>query len=477
VEPFSTLEYRAIPNFDHLLADAFPKAGVYAVGGSVRDAVLAELGKHQPQRPDFDYLVTGVPLDELLQQLAALGSAELVGASFGVIKFSRDGMTVDVALPRRERAVGPKHRDFEVESSPDIPLEEDLARRDFRMNMMARDVRTGRIVDPFGGRADLAAERLDVLREEAFEEDPLRILRGAQFAARFELTPSDRTLAAMRAAAERLRSVAPERVADELTKLLTLAPKPSIGFELLRDTGGLAQFMPELLEGWAVDQNQYHAYTVYYHSLRACDEAPQDLVLRLAALLHDVGKPRTKEGPHFYGHEKVGEEMARVLLERMRFSSNVVERVSRLVGLHMYTTVDEVSDAGIRRFIRRAGPANVDDLFALRHADIRATGLPPHDEDQNERFETRVKAALEAGHAISIAHLAIDGQDVIALMRELSLAPPDFRGDARVGELLRACLEKVLDDPAANTKRQLLEYAKQWLSGHSGPHNGTNGKK
>lgn len=465
-ELFSTLEYQALePRVDRLLAEALPEGGVYAVGGSVRDAVLAQLGGRPQHQPDWDYLVTGVPLDELVRRLGKLGSAELVGASFGVVKFTRDGITVDVALPRRERPVGPKHRDFEIESAPDIPLEDDLARRDFRMNMMARDVRSGEIIDPFGGRPDLAARRLDVLREEAFEEDPLRILRGAQFAARFGLTATARTLAAMRDAAERVSTVAAERVADELTKLLTLAAKPSIGFELLRETGALAQCMPELLEGWAVEQNEFHAFSVYYHSLRTCDEAPSDLVLRLAALLHDVAKPRTKEGPHFYGHERIGAEMARALLERLRFSGDVVDRVTRLVALHMYTTVDEMSDAGIRRFIRRVGAANLEDLFTLRHSDVRATGLPPRDEDQNVRFEGRVNAALEAGHALSVADLAIDGEDVIAVMKELRLAPSDFRGDARVGKTLRACLESVLDDPAANTRDSLMALARAQLKG------------
>ena len=435
----------------------------------MRDAVFAELGGPEPQGPDLDYLVTGVPLGELVAKLAKLGRAEVVGASFGVIKFTHDGMTADVALPRRERAVGPRHQDFEIESAPDIPLEEDLARRDFRMNMMARDVRSGKLIDPFGGRADLAARRLDVLREEAFEEDPLRILRGAQFAARFELTPTPRTLEGMREAAQRVSSVAPERIADELSKLLTLAAKPSIGFEVLREAGALAQCLPEVLEGWAVEQNEFHAFTVYYHSLRTCDEAPRDLVLRLAALLHDVGKPRTKEGPHFYGHEKIGAEMARALLERLRFSGEVVDRVTRLVARHMYTTVDAVSDAGIRRFIRRIGPENLADLFSVRHADIRATGMAPRDDEQNRRFEARVAAALDAGHALRIADLQIDGEDVIALMKSLGLVSGEFRGDERVGEALRFSLEKVLDEPRSNTRDTLLDFAKRWLLEHRGP--------
>jgi 16S rRNA (guanine527-N7)-methyltransferase len=176
--------------FDRVLLDALPKANVFSVGGRVRDEMLAKIGRPQTGVPDLDYLVTGISLDDLLTDLRHVGRAELVGAAFGVVKFSVGGATVDVALPRRERSVGPHHRDFEIESDKDIPIEDDLARRDFRMNMMARNLRTGTIIDPYGGRADLERSRLDVLREEAFVEDPLRVLRGAQFAARFELEPT-----------------------------------------------------------------------------------------------------------------------------------------------------------------------------------------------------------------------------------------------------------------------------------------------
>jgi tRNA nucleotidyltransferase (CCA-adding enzyme) len=463
------------PPVEALLIRAFPDAGVYAVGGSVRDAILGELGGAQPHQPDLDYLVTGVPIEAILERLRPHGRAEVVGASFGVIKFTLDDQTVDIALPRRERSTGPHHRDFEVESAPDIPLEEDLGRRDFRINMMARDVRTGAVVDPHGGRADLENRRLDALRAEAFDEDPLRILRGAQFAARFGLTPTANTLKAMRDAAELVPTVAPERIADELTKLLTLAARPSIGLELLRETGALAHVMPELLEGWHVEQNEFHAYTVYYHSLQTCDAATPDLVVRLAALLHDIGKPRTKEGPHFYGHQQVGEGMARQLLVRLRFSGDVIDRVARLIANHMYSTADIITEAGIRRFVRRVGPAHVDDLFKLRHADVVASGLPPHDHGENERFERRVATALHASPPISEGDLFIDGDDVIAMMRELGLVGREFRGDERVGATLRACLEEVLENPARNDRETLLGVARAFLIAHYGPQSGTNG--
>ncbi len=451
--------------FDRLISQALPGVPVFAVGGSVRDAIMAAAGRPAPSpQPNLDYLVTGMALEEILARLRRLGKADLVGASFGVIKFTRDGTTVDVALPRRERSTGAHHRDFVIESSPDIPVEEDLARRDFRMNMLARELRTGSILDPYGGRADIEARRLDVLTEVVFEEDPLRILRGAQFAARFELKATDKTLAGMRAAAALLPSVAAERMADELTKLLVRAERPSIGLELLHETCALEHVLPELLEGWQVEQNEYHAYTVYEHSLRCCDAASPDLTLRLAALLHDVGKPRTKEGPHFYGHEFVGEAMARAAMARLRFPGDTADRVAHLVKNHMYSAVDALTDAAIRRFIRRVGPETVDDLFALRHADALATGLPRRGADENERFELRVKAAIDAPHVFSVADLAIDGDDVKAVMRELGLVDAAFAGDERVGHALRFCLEEVLENPSRNEKQALRASVRDFFS-------------
>lgn len=439
------------------------------MGGRVRDEVLAEIGKPQPPSPDADYLICNVPLDEIVHKLSALGSTEVVGASFGVIKFKQDGVTVDIALPRREHSTGPHHRDFQIESAPDIPLEEDLSRRDFRINMMARDLADGRLVDPFDGADDLRNGRLDILKDEVFIEDPLRILRGAQFAARFELQPTHRTLAAMRNASGLTNTVAPERVADELNKLLTKSARPSVGLEMLRAVGALSQIMPELLEGWGVEQNEFHRHTVYYHALCCCDEAPRDLVLRLAALLHDIGKPRTKSGPHFYRHEFVGEEMAQKLLTRLRFSGDVIERVTHLIRHHMFASDDSLTEAAVRRFINRVGADSVDQLLALRRADIIASGIPERNPAELDRFAGRVHQELLGPSVFGLADLAIDGSAVIDLMKELQIVGKDFRGDARVGAALRHCLEAVLDDPGKNTADQLRAIARDVLYRGEGP--------
>jgi tRNA nucleotidyltransferase (CCA-adding enzyme) len=454
---------------DALLSRLLVGAGIYAVGGRVRDEILEENGfrhaeRHLPGRYEPDYLVTGIKMDDLVQALRKAGAAELVGASFGVVKFSSGSLRADIALPRRERSTGTHHRDFEVESDPSIPLEDDLARRDFRINMMARDLKTNEVIDPYGGRADIEAKRLDILADKVFVEDPLRILRGAQFAARFDLTLTGRTTAAMREAAHLVSTVASERVAEEITKLLILSERPSIGFEILRECGALDILLPEVMEGWGIEQNEYHRYTVYFHIMKCCDAIEPDLKLRLAALFHDVGKPRTKDGPHFYRHEFVGEAMTKAALERLRFSFEMNRDVAHLVKHHMYAADDRLTDAAVRRFVRRVGVAAVDSLFALRKADVDASGLPSRDPEQNKRFETRVRAAIAARAPFGVADLAIEGGDVIAIMRDLKLVGPDFAGDRRVGEALNQCLEQVLDEPALNERESLRALVRAFFA-------------
>jgi len=448
---------------DERLASVLPKGALYAVGGRVRDEVRERLQNEQIPVKDFDYVVTGVPFEDLRERLERAGRVDLVGASFAVFKVTFDGTTVDVGLPRRERSTGTGHRAFEVEGGPEVPLEDDLGRRDFRMNAMARALPSGELVDPYHGEEDVRARRIDVITERAFEEDPLRMLRAAQFAARFEYALTPRTLAAMRAAAPLVATVSGERVAEELTKLLARAHKPSIGLEILRETGVLAVLCPELVEGVGVEQNEWHAYDVWRHSLETMDAAPrEDLVLRLAALLHDVGKPRAKEGPHFYRHEQIGAEMTLEMLRRLRFSNEVADTTAHLVRSHMYSADPELSDAALRRAIRRVGVEHLGRQFALRHADIAGSGLPKRD-DSNERFEARVWEEVARKPAFSIADLAIGGDDVIAAMIDSGVAPSGFRGDARVGELLRVLFEQVTEQPQRNERQSLLALLDEHL--------------
>ncbi|MDQ2679940.1 MAG: HD domain-containing protein [Candidatus Eremiobacteraeota bacterium] len=441
-----------------------PVGSLFAVGGRVRDSLRSEFEQVELPAKDLDYVVTGLSLDELVRVLAPIGRVDVVGASFSVLKLTADGTTADVALPRRERSVGSGHRDFEVQAGADIPLEDDLARRDFRMNMIARGLPNGEMIDPYGGTPDIRARRIDILSEQTFVEDPLRMLRACQFAARFGYQVSDRTQAAMRESARLTHTISAQRVCDELTKLLALAQKPSIGLELMRETGLLAEVWPELLEGVGVEQNEWHAFEVYRHNLESMDAVPPgDLTARLAALLHDVGKPRVKDGPHFYRHEHVGADMADAMLARFRFPAQSAETVVHLVRQHMYSADPSLSDAAIRRFIRRIGPANLDRQFGLRAADIAGSGLPKR-EGVNEAFQARVWAEVERKPPFSIADLQIDGSAVVTAMIEHGLAPAGFRGDQRVGEALRVLFEQVTDKPERNEPKALGDLLDAYLA-------------
>ncbi len=419
---------------DDALAGVLPPLSLYAVGGRVRDEFRSRLDQVERPPKDLDYVVVGVPLEHLLEALRAIGRVDVVGASFAVLKFRNDAGEADVALPRRERSTGVGHAEFAVESRPDIPLADDLARRDFRMNMIARRIDDDEIVDPYGGVADIRAGRIDIARDEAFEEDALRMLRAAQFAARFGYELSAKAAAAMRVAAPLVRTVSAERVGDEIAKLLA-APTPSVGFEVLREHGVLEHLWPELLEGVAVDQNDWHAYDVYRHALATLDAAPrEDVTLRLAALLHDVGKPRTAapredgRGNTFYQHEHVGADMVPAMLARLRLPNETVETVAHLVREHMYAADPAAADKTLRRFVRRIGPQHLDRQFALRHADIAGSGLPKRD-DANERFEARVAAVVAERPAFRVADLAVSGRDVIGIFERAGAAEPGFRGD------------------------------------------------
>ncbi len=449
---------------DARLAGVLPPDALYAVGGRVRDELRSQRDGEERVAKDLDYVVVGVAFDELIARLRSLGPTNIVGASFAVVKVAVGGHSVDVALPRRERSTGVGHRQFEVESGPSIPLADDLGRRDFRMNMIARALPAGDIVDPHGGADDIAERRIDILHEAVFEEDPLRMLRAAQFAARFDFALTPRTRAAIEAAAALVTSVSPERVRDELVKLIALAGRPSIGLDIMRETGLLRYVLPEVAEGIGVYQNEFHRYDVYRHNLASLDATPPgDLVLRLATLLHDVGKPRTKDGTHFYGHEIVGAEMAHELLERLRFSSEQIGQSVSLVRNHMYATGADQKDGTLRRFIRNIGVDLLQRQFALRHADIAGSGLPKRGDD-NELFEARIAELLERKPALAERDLAVNGADVIRELVAAQVLPSGSRGGPLVGVHLRRLLEAVYDEPALNEREALLALLKRQIA-------------
>ncbi len=438
------------------LVKALTSSGkLYEVGGSVRDSLLS----HQPDNKDRDYLVTGVPLDQLMDILRRFGKVDMVGKSFGVIKFLPRGQSdvVDIAIPRTEQSTGVAHRDFDVVYDHALPVEIDLRRRDFTINAMAREIPSKDIVDPYGGRADLENKVIRIVFPEAITEDPLRILRGAQFAARFEFKIEPGTLAAMKAGAGLIDAVSPERIADELNKMLEKADRPSIGFRYLLEIGVLERILPELTLGIGVDQpGGYHRWDVFDHIMVTVDAAPKKLLVRLAALFHDVGKPATRElvegGATFYGHDKLSAQMAVRALKRLRYSNDIIDGVSILVSRHMFS--DRAGEKGIRRLIRAVGQDLIFDIMDLRRADIIAQGMGQQPSEVDE-FEARIKAEIEKKSPFGLKDLQISGNDIMSLF---GLQPGPL-----IGKILNDLLEMVLDDPATNTRETLVARAGQYL--------------
>jgi tRNA nucleotidyltransferase (CCA-adding enzyme) len=338
----------------------------------------------------------------------------------------------------------------------------DLARRDFTINAIAIDPLGPSLVDPWEGRKDLDARVLRAVGDpvERFSEDGLRVLRAARFAATLECTIEPRTRGAIEPTLDTYRKVSAERVRDEWMKTMK-ARKPSVAFEVMRETGILGVTLPELLDQVGCEQNRYHAFDVWKHSMTCLDACEGDAPLRIAALLHDLGKPRTRaksDKTHdftFYNHENVGADMAEPILERLRFSNEERERIVLLVRHHLVCYSDEWSDSAVRKWIRRVTRERVEDLYALNRADILGKGRDVTGELEGlEKLKARVATVLTAKDALSVRELAIDGKDV---MRELAIAP-----SRRVGEVLERLLEKVVEDPAQNERETLLALIRSY---------------
>jgi putative nucleotidyltransferase with HDIG domain len=453
-------------NVDRILAEAFG-AEAFVIGGPVRDKLRSLFHGVAYDPKDKDYVITRHTLDQVRERLAGIGRIDTVGASFGVLKLTVPGEpTVDVALPRRERSTGWGHKQFDVQSGPDISIEEDQARRDFLMNAVAVRLTDGEVLAHPGAVEDIRAKRISVINgRQSFIDDPLRMLRAAQFAARFGFEIEPTTFTLMCECAPMIREEPPvpaERLAEELNKLLMKSERPSIGLRVLRDTGLLPLVIPGLEAAIGVAQNRFHAHDVFEHSLAVLDASRPTLVARWAALLHDIGKPRTqskapgRNGYTFYDHENVGAAMARAILLGLRYPNELVERITRLIANHMYLADPALEDATIKRFINRVGQDLLDDQFHLRKCDNIGSGLPekvsaPH----NATFERRVYDVLAQRPPMDIKDLAIDGHDVIAAFVAANLRLKGFAGGREVGEVLRSLHEKVIDDPSLNTPERL----------------------
>ena len=389
----------------------------WLVGGTVRDCALGLSAQ------DLDLEVFGLPAINLREVLSRKFELDLVGASFGILKLK--GAPIDIGLPRRETKTGRGHHGFLIDSDPSLPLEQAAARRDFTINSMYLDPLTGELADPWGGMDDL---RRGLLRHTspAFIEDPLRVLRGMQFCARFTLEAAPATVTLCRGVD--LEGLAAERIFEEWKKLLLLGEVPSRGLTFLRDTGWLDHF-PELaaLQGVPQDPQWHPEGDVWVHTLHCLDAFAderlgndrEDLVVGLAVLCHDLGKPATteisKDGRiRSLGHDQSGVAITRTFLEKLAVGPRLIDQVTPLVAEHMrpITLYDaDASDAAIRRLAVRVG--RIDRLLRVARAD--ALGRPPLPDDGFPAGEWLAEKAQRLDVESSAPAPLVQGKHLMAL--------------------------------------------------------------
>lgn len=414
----------------------------YPVGGAIRDLLLDR------KAGDWDVATSARP-----EQVAELFPRTVpTGIAHGTITVLAGRMQIEVTTFRGEVGYSDgRHPDQVVFLDS---LEEDLQRRDFTVNAMAFDTRRAKIVDPFGGRRDLGAELIRAVGEplERFREDGLRPMRAVRFACVLGFSIEEQTRRAIPDALEVFRKVAPERIREELLKILAVR-QAARGIELMRQTGLLGDVLPALLPTVDFSQNRFHRHDVYHHTLRCLEKCRGDPVLKLAVLLHDVGKPEVAEGPPgahtFYLHERRSAEIADRVMHRLRFSNADRKRVTGLIANHMFHYLPDWNDGAVRRFIRRVGPERLDDMWEMRRADAWGRGTGVRDTLANLRaLRRRVEQVMAEDAALKVTDLAIDGHDV---MQALGISP-----GPRVGRILEALLDRVLDDPSLNRRDRLL---------------------
>ena len=409
------------------LGRRFAAAGheLYLVGGSVRDVVLGR------DAPDLDFATSAYPHETTRVLRGWADRTYLMGVRFGTVGATKGGERVEVTTFRQE-IYAEEHRKPAVTFGKDI--ETDLSRRDFTINAMAVKLPEGTFVDPFGGVRDLRERTLDTPLDPAtaFSDDPLRMLRAARFVSQLEVEPSARVTASIASMRERLEIVSSERIRDELDKLL-IGARPARGLSLLVDTGLAEEFMPEL-PALRLEQDPVHRHKdVLTHTYAVVERCEADPVLRMAALLHDVGKPKTRqvtpEGVTFHHHELVGARVARERLQALRYPNFFSDDVAKLIELHLrfHGYGEGWSDAAVRRYVRDAGPL-LDRLNQLTRADVttrnpdRARRFQALQDDLEERI-----ARLAEEENLDKLRPALDGRQV---MERLGVPPGPVVGEA-----------------------------------------------
>lgn len=439
----------------------------YLVGGAVRDMLLGKSAS------DWDITTDAKPKDIMRMFKKVIPT----GIAHGTVTIHFMGKEIEATTFRCDGGYSDGRHPDSVSFS--ATLEQDLSRRDFTMNAVAASLSDGTIADPFGGRKDIRRALIRTVGDarERFLEDGLRPIRALRFCSQLHFAIDADTLSAISLpeVREKIRSISAERFRDEFTKIL-LSPVPSVGLRLLEQTGILAMFIPELAEcrGCSqADARGFHEFDVLDHTVYACDGADSgNLVVRLAALFHDIGKKdaRTTERAeypagsgtytelvHFHRHEVFSAQKTEQILFRLKFPNAVTEKVVHLIQNHMFFFEEQWTDAAVRRFIVRVGRENIDDLFALRLADIygmhRKKAEPSGEAARNMlALRERIRRIESEKNALSLRDLAVNGTDL------LNIGVPAGK---TVGLVLNELFQRVLDDPDMNDRETLLRTAEQ----------------
>lgn len=435
------------PDVKNIL-DKFTTVGydIYVAGGAVRDLILGK------PVDDWDFTTNAVPEDIL-----KVFPDGFYDNKFGTVGIANpEGNPYEITTYRTESGYSDARRPDKVAWGKS--LEEDLKRRDFTINAMALGA-TGEIIDPHDGAGDLKKKLIRAVGDphERFSEDALRLMRAVRIASELGFKIEEKTFEAIKANASLINRIAKERVKDELFKLLS-SPHPYEGIVHLRESGLMAEILPELDKAFGVEQKspqRHHIYDVGTHSLMAlkfCDS--QDPVVRFACMIHDIGKPQTyKKLPTgvitFYNHEVVGAAIARRIAERLKFSNKEKDKLLKLVRWHQFSVTEFQTDTAVRRFIRNVGLEHIEDMLILRKADRLGSGA----KETSWRLDDFKKRLVEVQkQPFSIKDLKINGRDV---MKELNIKP-----GPKVGEILEKLFEEVEEKSLSNERETLLNKLK-----------------
>lgn len=442
-------------NVCQILTDAGFEA--YLVGGCVRDLVLGRTPK------DWDVTTNANP--EQIQSLFPETFYENDFGTVGVVTESEDPRlkVIEVTPYRIEGEYADARRPSTVHF--DATLSDDLKRRDFTINAIAYDPHKHQVIDEHGGEADLARKVIATVGSPSarFAEDALRMLRAVRLSAELDFTIDAETAAGIAANADQLAKISRERVRDEFIKTLS-SPRPMQALYIGQKLGLLRHIIPQLEEGVGIEQNQAHSYDVFEHNMRSLQHAADKewpFVIRIAALLHDIGKPAArrwgdeKKDWTFHGHEVVGAKMAKAILRDLKFPNETVETVTNLVRWHMFfSDPDTVTLSAVRRIIRNVGPDHIHELLNLRICDRIGTGRPKEQPFRLRKYMSMVDEAMR--DPISVGMLKIDGNKVAEL--------DGGKTGPRIGWVLHALLEEVLDEPTRNTSEYMEKRATELLA-------------